>query len=145
MGTNPKAQIDEVGELFPDEKTLGDKENLETTTEKMKLAPFRPSESMMNYLRSVLQNNYSGADTEYIMISSPRLIDYELMVIDFAINLIEHYGKKELFLRSSMQEDKTRYQAVEDYRVKIVLQYNIQRKYIYHMHHKLLKVMRSIL
>jgi len=79
------------------------------------------------------------------MISSPRLLDYELMVLDFAISLLEHYGKTELFIRATFQEDRTRYQAVQDYRVKTILQYNIQRKYIYHMHHKLLKVMRGIL
>lgn len=145
IGTNPKAQIGQVAELFPDAKVLGDKENLETTTEKMKLAPFRPSDSMMNYLRSVLQNNYTGVDTEYIMISSPRLVEYELMVLDFAISLLEYYGKTELFTRATLQEDRTRYQAVQDYRVKTVLQYNIQRKHIYHMHHKLLRVMRAIL
>lgn len=145
IGTNPKAKIDGVRELFPDDKMLGDKDNLETTTEKMKLASHRPSESMMNYLRSVLQNNYEGPDSSYIMISSPRIIEYELMVIDFAIKLLEHYGKSELFARSTLEEDQARFRAVVDYRVKTVLQYNIQRKLIYKSHLKLLIVMRAVL
>jgi hypothetical protein len=52
---------------------------------------------MFNYLRSVLQTNYMGSDASYIMISSPRVIDYELLVIDFALDLLESYGKAELF------------------------------------------------
>jgi hypothetical protein len=100
---------------------------------------------MMNYLRSVLMNNYTGSDLEYIMISAPRLTDYELLVIDFAIDLLEHYGKEELFKRTSYEEDKTRLNMVVNYRTRTILQYNVQRKYIYHMHLKLLKVVRAIL
>ena len=57
LGTNPKLAITHASELFPDQKVLEDKDNLETTTEILKLAGFRPSDSLMNYLRSVLQNN----------------------------------------------------------------------------------------
>ena len=92
LGTNPKLAINHVSELFPDQKVLEDKDNLETTTEILKLAGFRPSESLMNYLRSVLQNNYAGPDKDYIMISSPRIIEFELLVVEFAISLLEHYG-----------------------------------------------------
>ena len=74
IGTDPKAAINHVSELLPTEKILLDLVNLDTTTEKLKVASMRASESMMNYLRSVLLNNYSGPDQEYLMISSPRLI-----------------------------------------------------------------------
>lgn len=57
---------------------------------------------MFNYLRSVLQNNYNGSDSEYIMVSSPRIIEYELLVIEFALDLLEHYGKTELFAKSTL-------------------------------------------
>ena len=79
------------------------------------------------------------------MISTPRLVDYELMVIEFAIDMLEHYGKVELFKRTTLQQDKDRLKATQDYRLRTVLQYNIQRKYIHTMHLKLLKVMRGIL
>ena len=60
---------------------------------------------MFAYLRSVMQNNYQGADSEYIMISSPRIIEYELMIIDYALDLLEALGKTDLLVRSSMEED----------------------------------------
>ena len=43
-----------------------------------------------------MQNNYQGGDSEYLMISSPRIIDYELMIIDYALDLLEAFGKREL-------------------------------------------------
>ena len=55
LSTNPKQAINHVSELFPDQKTLEDRENIETTTEKVKLAAHRISDSFFNYLRSVLQ------------------------------------------------------------------------------------------
>ena len=94
IGTNPKIAINHVSELIPDLKTIEDRDNVNTTTEVIRLAPFRVSESIMNYLRSVLQSNYNGPDSEFIMISSPRIIEYELIVLDFAIDLLEHYGKE---------------------------------------------------
>ena len=54
LGTNPKAAINHVSELFPNQKIVEDRDNIETTTEKVKLAPFRLSDSFFNYLRSVL-------------------------------------------------------------------------------------------
>ena len=40
------------------------------------------------------------------MISSPRLIEYELMILDFAIDLLEFYGKEELFKRTTLAQDE---------------------------------------
>ena len=54
VGTNPKLAINHVNEFLPDEKIMEDKENLDTQTEIIKLPPFRVSETLMNYLRSVL-------------------------------------------------------------------------------------------
>ena len=51
---------------------------------------------MFNYLRSVLLPNYKETgllDIKEIMISCPRLIAYELLVVDFAINLLEYIYK----------------------------------------------------
>ena len=105
LGTNPKQAINHVSELFPDQKILDDRDNIETTTEKVRLPPFRISDSFFNYLRSVLQSNYSGGDQEYLMISSPRLIAYELMVVEWAIDILEYYGKEQLYKRSTLDED----------------------------------------
>lgn len=63
LSTNPKSQINHASELFPDSKTLEDQENLNVTTEKVRVKPNRISESkfyrlillgLFSYLRSVL-------------------------------------------------------------------------------------------
>ena len=54
LGTNPKEAINHVAELFPSPKILEDRDNLETTTEIVRIPANRPSETLMNYLRSVL-------------------------------------------------------------------------------------------
>lgn len=64
---------------------------------------------MMSYLRSVLQNNYLEADSDYIMVSTPRVINYELLVIEYALDLMESFGKQFLLKRTSLEEDLARY------------------------------------
>jgi hypothetical protein len=59
--------------------------------------------------------------------------------------MLQHYGKTELFKRSTLEEDRARLAAVQDFRMQMVLLYNVQRKWIYHQHLKLLQVMRGIL
>lgn len=88
LGVNPKGTISLAQELFPTDKILEDEENLDYTTEILKFQMNRVSPSMMAYLRSVLLNNYTGADSELIMVSSPRVIEYELIVLEFAIDLL---------------------------------------------------------
>ena len=131
MGTNPKLAINHVTEFLPDAKTLEDREHLETTTEVIKLPPFRVSDSLMSYLRSVLQTNYNGTDSEYIMISSPRLMEYEIIVLDFAIDLLNHYGKETLYKRTTLEQDEQRLAAVVDYYASTVLRYNVEIKKIH--------------
>jgi hypothetical protein len=106
IGTNPKEAIKHVSELLPTQKILDDRKNIDTLTEKVKLSPFRISDTLLNYLRSVLQASYNGPDQEYLMISSPRLLEYELMVMENAIDLLEYYGREVLFKRSTLEEDR---------------------------------------
>ena len=61
---------------------------------------------MFSYLRSGLQNNYNGPDSAQLMVSSPRVIEFELLVVDFALDMLEHYGKTELFKKTSLEEDR---------------------------------------
>lgn len=46
------------------------------------------------------------------MISSPRLLEYELMIVDWAIDLLDYYGKESLFKRTTLEDDLSRAQAV---------------------------------
>jgi hypothetical protein len=59
------------------------------------------------------------------MISTPRAIEYELMVLSFAHSLLEHFGTTTLYRRSSLEEDLLLLDAEADYRRSAVLQYNI--------------------
>ena len=52
-----------------------------------------------------MQSNYNGPDSDFIMVSSPRLIDFEILILDFALDLIEYYGKSHLFHRSTLDQD----------------------------------------
>jgi hypothetical protein len=90
VGTSPEGKIESPQELFPTQKILDDVPNLETTTELFKIYPYRVCNSMMSYLRSVLSNNFiDEEDHGLIMISCPRILRFELLVIEFAQNLIE--------------------------------------------------------
>ena len=70
----------------------------------------RVSEGFLAYLRSVLMlNNYEGEDKKFINVSSPVVIDFELTVIDFAVNLLTEWanlpGNKDFFLNSTLGQD----------------------------------------
>jgi len=61
---------------------------------------------MMAYLRSVLSNNFlEDEDHSLIMMTCPRIIRYELLVVDFAQKLLRYHGEQVLFKRSSLEKD----------------------------------------
>ena len=55
------------------------------------------------------------------MVSSPRVIEFELLVVDFALDLLEHYAKTELFKRTSLEQDQQAFASEKDYRMKFVI------------------------
>lgn len=55
------------------------------------------------------------------MISSPRVLDYELIIIDFAIDLLESFGKQELFKKSSLEDDILHFTKENDYKMRFIL------------------------
>lgn len=60
----------------------------------------------MNYLRSVLQPNFlDDEDHTYLMVSCPRVPDFELLVVDFALRLLRAYGDQSLLQRASVEKD----------------------------------------
>lgn len=94
LATNPKAKIKSAKELLPDEKLLADEENLYAVTELLKVKYNKVSPEVFSFLRSVLmESNYEADDKKYLMVSSPRVIDFELMVLKFGVELLEEYGK----------------------------------------------------
>ena len=104
LSTNPKQKIETAKSLFPDQKTLDDRENLDELTELLKIKLNRVSPGILQYLRSVLmEQNYDKEDKKYIMVSTPRVIEFEILVVKFAINLLEEYAKQNL--KGSVQKD----------------------------------------
>ena len=78
IGTNPKEKITDPKVLLPDQETLDDAENLEYTTELLRVKSYRLSEGLMAYLRSVVMNSYEGEDKNLLMVSCPRVIEFEI-------------------------------------------------------------------
>lgn len=106
MGTAPEGNIENPEDLLPTEKLLLDLENLGTTTELLTLKPMKLSSDLMNYLRSVLMNNFDqDEDFKQVLVSSPRVVRYEIIVIDFALKLLDTYAKKILFSKSTLAQD----------------------------------------
>lgn len=93
VGTAPEGKIENPSDLLPTQKLLEDTEHLSTTTELLVVKSFKLSSDLMNYLRSVLMNNFEGElEHKHILVSTPRVLKYELMVVDFALNLLETYA-----------------------------------------------------
>ena len=96
IGTSPVEAIKCPSDLLPTKSILEDRNNIDVTTEEITLSHQRLCFALLNYLRSVMTPNYKETglpDADQIMISCPRLIPYELLVIDFAIRLLEQILK----------------------------------------------------
>jgi hypothetical protein len=52
------------------------------------------------------------------MVSSPRVIAYENMIIDIAIDLLNVYGKIDLLKRSTLEEDEIKLKKTNDYKLR---------------------------
>jgi len=128
IGINPKEKVKSADVFYPDEKTLEDVENLETSTLLMRIKGEVISEGLLAYLREHLQNNFEGEDKKYIMATSPRVIEYELMVIDFALELLYAFPDSlqgKIFKQSSISQDQDSLKTSTDDEISTILQYNI--------------------
>lgn len=88
IGVNPKEKIKSAEIFYPDQKTLEDIDNLDAVTHLLRIKGECVPEGLLAYLREHLEINYEGEDKKYIMATNPRVIEYEFLVIDFALNLL---------------------------------------------------------
>ena len=107
---SPSGEIEEIDELLPTESMYTEENypNIDNVTETIALQSHRISEKFFEYMRSTMTNHYvelSGQDSEYLMISCPRVIPFEELIIDWSIKLMEKVGKDELFKRKSLEQD----------------------------------------
>ena len=109
IGVSPTGEIDDIQELIPPKEVLEDAENIDKLTEEIALSPFRVSDALFEYMRSTMTSHYQetgGLDSEYLMISCPRVLAFEQLVVDWAIKLLEKIGKEELFKRSTLASEE---------------------------------------
>lgn len=102
-GTSPEAPIESVSELLPTEKLMEKPEDIEVVTEVIPLYANKYSPELFNYLRHALQNNFAEKpDYKFILMTTPRIIEFELMVCDFAEQLLGTYAVTNLAKRGSL-------------------------------------------
>jgi len=124
LATNPKAKIKSAKELLPDEKMLADEENFYAVTELLKVKYNKVSPEVLSFLRSVLmESNYEADDKKYLMVSSPRVIDFELMVLKFGVELLQEYGKT-CFSDPVQNQQMERDISSSDDSLRLIAQYN---------------------
>lgn len=94
IGTNPKEKISSPAKLVPSAKVLEDTDNLDAQTELHQVTAQCLSTPFLSYLRSVLmQNNYDGEGKDTLMVSCPKVLEFEILVIGWAVELLVMYGK----------------------------------------------------
>ena len=106
--TNPKEALTSARQLLPDQSILADYENIDNYSEVTKVRANEASDDLLCYLRSVLMtSNYDKEDKVDIMVSSPCVIDFEIIVLQYAIELLTLYKKRMATThRSSIAEDE---------------------------------------
>jgi len=70
----------------------------------IRLKSWKLNEDIFAYLRANLLNSYSGKNTQYLLISSPVDINFEMLVVACAINLLQ--GLKESRFKGTVKEDE---------------------------------------
>jgi len=53
-----------------------------------------------------MTNFNDDEDFKYILVSSPRVLKFEIFVVDFALKLLQSYAKSVLFKKASLQQDQ---------------------------------------
>lgn len=107
-GVSSETSVDDEEDFLLSQKILDDYDNMDKRTDVMNLQADHLCPIFMEYLRSSLLANYKeqdGVDQDYLMISCPRVIPYELMVIDWAIKIMEKHGEVLLLKKSSLDQD----------------------------------------
>jgi hypothetical protein len=128
IGINPKERVKNVDAFFPSDTLLEDVDNLDNTTLLLRIKGRVVSEGLLAYLRENIQNNYDGPDKGYIMIASPRVMDFELIVIEQAIEILMAYpdsSQGTIFRETSLAQDQEALKTSTDDELSTILNYNI--------------------
>ena len=107
VGVSPTGEIEDIAELLPTESMYSEEnyQNIDNVTEIVAVQSHRISEQFFEYMRQTMTYHYvelGGEDSEYLMISCPRVIAFEELIIEWAMKLMQKVGKDELFKRRSV-------------------------------------------
>ena len=145
IGTNPKEKIEKASQLLPDDKMMKETDTIDAKTELINQKGHKLCNGFLAYLRSVLsENNYKGSQKNAIRVSSPCLIDFELIVLDFAVKVLQEYSAR-YFTPTDVNQDISKLSSLKDGVDRTTLQYNIGLKIIHQNAIKLYKVLIEIL
>lgn len=150
IGVSPVGEIEDASEMIPPKSVIDDYEHIDSLTEVIAVQSHRLSEPFFEYLRSALTGHYielGGSDSEYLMISCPRVIEFEIMVVEWAIKLLVKVACMELIKKSTLEKDEQELVRVgtTQWKLYTVIKLNIVTKKIYQGQLKTLKVLLSIL
>jgi len=145
IGTNPKEKISSAPKLLPDQKILEDTENLDAQTEVLQVTCHPLSTPFLSYLRSVLmQNNYTGPGKDKLMVSCPKVVEFEVMVLQWAIDLLTLYGEENIS-QTTVDQDLQELRQMKPGPSMTAMMYSVQQKKVYLEALKLYQVAFSIL
>lgn len=88
-----------------------------------------------------------GSDSEYLMISCPRVIEFEIMMIEWAIKLLVKIASQELFKTSTLEKDEKELALVgtSQWKLHTIIKLNVVTKRVYQGQLKTLKILLGIL
>lgn len=83
-----------------------------------------------------MTNHYQeidGPDSQYLMISCPRVLKFEMLILEWGLKVLDKISKDELFSRSTLDEDKESLKRVSasEEKLQSIYQLNIVTKTIY--------------
>lgn len=84
-----KAKAKEEGKSLPQDDTNEDRDYDNRVSKVIRLKRNRINEEIFAYIRANLLNTYKGKNLEYLLVSSPVDIEFELLVVACTINLLK--------------------------------------------------------
>ena len=135
VSSNPKEKV-EPAQLLPTKVVLEDEKEKELQTDIVYLKANRPHSSFMEFLRQVYLVSYTGKDKASILISAPRSLEFEKIVLGAAVEMLTG------FCRSIRLKEPVK---VESYAGYLLNKYNQEYKRTAHDALKTFQVMKEML
>ena len=143
--------IDEnVEALFAPHSAYENLSKIDDHTELISVQSYRVSDLLLEYLRSTLKQKFvkqsGNSDIEFIMVHSPRLLAFEIYIIEYGLRLLNKIGEQELFNRTSLEEDEAELKnCTGDWNMFTIIKLNTVTKRIFFEQVKTMEILKNIL